>query len=211
MTSKQDLYSRHRLTAIEEVPAFQHERGGVAVWLMAAMRLAFFCGLLLFAWHHRWNDLTFHALIFFGSAFVPMLGRRNRGFYLLDFWIMLVFTGGIVMTLYGQWPEPRGFNEILFGTDKLFHIAAGACLAMFAAILLRPYITHAWMFYGMLVVFAIAVGAVWEVFEWCVSELPSLWLLRSAGYTDSMLDLIADTIGAVMVVVVLKFRGYYYR
>jgi hypothetical protein len=194
---------------VRQGPSARRRNDRSAWWPMAAMRLLFLCGLLLFVFRRDWNDLLFHLIIFTGSLFIPLLGRRNPRFYLLDFWVMFIFTTGLAMTVFGTWPQPQGLNELVFGTDKLFHIAAGACLAMFAALLLRPHVTNAVIFYGLLVVFAIAIGAVWEVFEWSVSELPSLWLLRSAGYTDSMLDIIADTIGAGIVVLVLKTRRYY--
>ncbi len=55
------------------------------------------------------------------------------------------------------------------------------------------------------IVFALAIGAGWEFFEWIFFKLNAA--MMPTTYDDSMLDLVADTLGAVIVATVTVFRA----
>ena len=55
-------------------------------------------------------------------------------------------------------------------------------------------------------VFAVATGAVWEIFEFAMDGL-FCWNMQKTGLTDTMLDLIVVTLGAVFI----SLPGYFYR
>jgi hypothetical protein len=179
--------------------------------LMLAIRAIYLCELLIFVEEREWGNLLFYGAIFVGSLILPLLGRFDREYYRLDILAMSVFVMGPLFTSFRFWPEPDDIHTLLLGKDKPLHIAGGACLAMFAAISLRRYIPNASAFYTLIVVVALALGAVWEIFEWCASILPHPFRVQSAGYSDSMLDMAADTLGGVMMAAALKWRRYHDR
>jgi hypothetical protein len=179
--------------------------------LMLAVRAIYLCELLIFVQEREWGNLLFYGAIFVGSLIVPLLGRFDPEYYRLDILAMSVFALGPLFTSFRFWPEPDDLQTLLFGKDKPLHIAGGACLAMFAAISLRKHIPSPKVFYMLIVVAAVALGAVWEIFEWVAAMLPHPFRVQSAGYSDSMLDMVADTFGAVIMAAVLRARRYHDR
>jgi hypothetical protein len=177
---------------------------------MLIMRGVFLACLLLFIALGKWHELIFNSIIFFGSLFVPWLGRKNEEFYVLDIAIMLIFILALIPSNFGLWQAPSSIWAMLFTIDKLYHIAGGACLAVFMALLLKPkFKSNRWVFYAVLILCTLGLGAAWELFEWAVSVLPEPWTMPSTGYSDSMLDMVADVIGAALAVLVLKLRRYF--
>jgi hypothetical protein len=179
--------------------------------LLIAVRLIYLCELLIFVQGRDWANLLFYGAIFVGSLVVPLLGRFDPEYYRLDIFVVFVFAMGPLFTSFSFWPEPDNIQTLLFGKDKPLHIAGGACLAMFAAIGLRTHIPSARIFYVLIVISALALGGAWEIFEWLTSVLSRPFRLQSAGYEDSMLDMVADTLGAVIAAAALKARGYHQR
>jgi uncharacterized membrane protein YjdF len=187
-------------------------RSGVSpltIKLIFAVRAVYLCELLIFVQRRDRANLLFYGAIFVGSLVIPLLGRLDREYYRLDVFAMSIFAMGPLFTSFQFWPEPTDIQTLLFGKDKPLHIAGGACLAMFAAISLRRYVSSSPVYYVLIVVVALALGAAWEIFEWLTSILPRPFRLQSAGYADTMIDMVADVIGASMAAVALRLRSYH--
>jgi uncharacterized membrane protein YjdF len=175
---------------------------------MFAMRALYLAGIIFFAARGDWGTALFHSIIFAASLFVPLLGRRDERFYRFDSLIMLVFILALVWSYFGLWPEAQSLLAAALGFDKIFHMAGGACLALFAALYLRTRVKDPVLFYAGIILFALALGGLWEIFEWAASILPAPLTVPSSGYADSMLDMVADTLGAAIAALVLGLRRY---
>jgi uncharacterized membrane protein YjdF len=176
--------------------------------LMLALRGMYAAGILLFALQQNWGAVLFNVLIFVGSLVILYAARYDEDYYVVDALAMLTFTIALLPSYFDVWPEPTSIKAMLLGFDKIFHAAGGACLAMFAAILLRDKIPDRRILYGGIIIFALALGGAWEVLEWLLSVLPEPFTTGSSGYADSMLDMVADTLGATILLLALRLRRY---
>jgi hypothetical protein len=163
--------------------------------LMLAFRALFLLSLIISAFMHQWNIALFYGIVFIVTIFIPFLGRKDEQYYALDAFNSALFLGGIIVSWLLIWPDYHS----LWSFDKLFHISAGAIIAGFAAVSARKHIADKVIFWIAVISFAIAVGAGWEVFEWLISLLPAPLGIENTGLADSMMDLIADTVGATIV------------
>ena len=172
---------------------------------MIIARSAWLAYILLFAIMGQWAVVIFHTPIFLLSLPVVWLGTKDDHYWSLDGWMCLLMMAALTVTLTTEWPD----YYTPFGFDKLFHMAGGAWLAGFWAVSTRRHVKSTWLFYAGIVVFALAIGGAWEVFEWALSLLPEGLGTRSSGLTDSMIDIIADTLGAMLVAGILYYRRYF--
>jgi hypothetical protein len=90
----------------------------------------------------------------------------------------------------------------VLGEDKLFHFAGGAVLSWFGVLFFGQYTKNRVALAFAAVCFAAAVGAWWEVYEWVLAVAKNS--VVSMTLTDSMLDIVADTLGALAVAVWYK-------
>lgn len=167
-----------------------------AFHLMLALRVAYALIILIAAAQQRWDAVMINAPVFIGSIFLPYLGRRDPRYYALDAYCMAVFAV-FALIPHSAWPMLR--EGELFGFDKLFHMAGGVGLGWFALLLYERHIRSRPVLAISILLAVLALGAAWEVFEWV------LWLLEHPGLaahnlTDTILDLIADTLGGLLVV-----------
>lgn len=84
----------------------------------------------------------------------------------------------------------------VFGIDKVFHTTGGALLGLVGLTLGGRYIPDLRARAAVAVLFAIAVGSGWEVLEWFI-HLAKPAIMQTT-YDDTMLDIIADAIGAML-------------
>ncbi|MEK6874368.1 MAG: hypothetical protein AABX52_01310 [Nanoarchaeota archaeon] len=162
--------------------------------------------LLLLAWYAS-NGMLNIVIVCLVPYLVtlPLLffAKKNKAYYTLDTTIMLIFlinTSVFLTDYYDKEPYILGF-------DKLLHALSGAWLAGFAAVTTRKYITNNTIFFIGMIIFAIAIGGTWEVFEWIFSLLPEGINIASKGYADSMQDIIAVSIGSIITTTWIKLRN----
>jgi uncharacterized membrane protein YjdF len=145
----------------------------------------------------NYSNAIANSIIFIGTSFIPYLARKtkNTEFYLIDITIMFIFAVTEILESFGFF----NYNNPYYGPDKILHFSAGLVLAWFASIYLRPHIKNKLIYVITIISFAVAVGGLWEVYEWMFSILPPPFFTASAGYADSMMDIIADTLGACVI------------
>jgi uncharacterized membrane protein YjdF len=166
-----------------------------ATWLLT---------LIISAAIGEWSWVVFHGIVFIVTLPLVWLGRRDDHHYVLDALFSAMMITALAISAFTIWPD----YATNVGYDKIFHMAGGAWLAGFAAVILRKRITDQAVFYIGIVTFALAIGGAWEVFEWVLSLLPQAYATQSPGMADAMLDLVADTLGAAIVAAILKLRRY---
>jgi len=111
--------------------------------------------------------------------------------------------------------EVRGYYERFWWWDLALHGTAGLLLGIFGFLIvymlnrseavdfhMRPSFLALFAFF-----FAVGIGALWEVFEFAMDQAFGLTMQKPmlgdpSGLTDTMWDIIVDTIGAAMVALV---------
>lgn len=123
------------------------------------------------------------------------------------------FVGGIVFFIVSTLflGEIGDFYERFWWWDAVLHTGSAIGFSMIGVLLVlylvkgnRLRAPH-WMLAVMAFCFAMAIGAVWEIFEFAVDQILGLNMQKS-GLRDTMWDLIVDAIGAV----IGSIAGYIY-
>ncbi len=151
--------------------------------------------------------LTIGILIF---TFLPSIIRRNyRVFLPIELDLLAILF--IVATLFLG--ELHGYYTLFWWWDSLLHISSGLLLGMAGFMLVYTLSeekkVHLKMKPGFValfaLVFAIAIGAVWEIFEFSMDTIFGFHM-QTSGLIDTMGDLIVDTLGALIISVL----GYFF-
>jgi len=171
---------------------------------MRATIIAAMAGALLAS---RWMTLFVSSLALF-LTFLPAIVRRNYKIYLTSGFELIVvifiytslFLGGVhdYYTKFWWW-------------DVVLHTSSGIALGFIGFLILYVLNEEKKVSAtpGVIVLFAfsfaVALGAVWEIFEFAMDQ----WFgtdMQSSGIVDTMWDLIVDTAGALLTSVI----GYLY-
>lgn len=115
--------------------------------------------------------------------------------------------------------EFRSFYARYWWWDLALHVSSGLLLGIFGFLLvyvlnrnaridlhMRPHFVALFAF-----VFAVAIGALWEIFEFSMDQLFGLQMQKPmfddpSGLTDTMWDLIVDAVGAL----IISLYGWWY-
>jgi hypothetical protein len=164
-----------------------------------SLRAVYLLLILLSAIQGRYSVTVFNGIIFLVTLIVPLLARRNERYYPFDCALMLLFILPMLLSFGGY-----VMHATILGEDKIFHFAGGALLAWFGAITLRPYVKNIFIYVLGIICFAVTIGAWWEVYEWTLMVFKNDWMRLTL--TDSVLDIVADSLGAVAVAAVVWRR-----
>lgn len=129
------------------------------------------------------------------------------------FYIPQPFVNAIVFFVYATLflGEVGDFYERFWWWDVVLHTGSALGFSLIAFVILalwvgpkkmgdNPFMMSAFAFCA-----AVAIGAVWEIFEFAMDQLFSLTMQKS-GLVDTMWDLIVDALGAL----VASWAGYFY-
>lgn len=172
-------------------------------------------GLAAAIWERQWlTALTTLAIIV--TTLLPLvLGRRFKVFVPPEFEVLAVVF--LFASLFLG--EVRGYYLRFWWWDIVLHTASGFLLGIVGFLLvyvlnetenvevhMRPRFVALFAF-----MFAVGLGALWEVFEFSMDQFFGMDMQKEmlgdpSGLTDTMWDLIVDTVGAA-VIAVLGF-GY---
>ncbi len=162
-------------------------------------------GLVLFILRRDWENVFLTVLVI-GLTLIPaFLIRRYRVYTPPEF--QLIATAFIFLSLYLG--SARDLYYRFWWWDIVLHTGSGFLLGIigFLALFLMnqtdrlpPGIRPAFLcFFG--VTFAVFLGVLWEIVEFAI-DLAVPWTnmqSRETGVGDTMLDLIVDTLGAIVV------------
>lgn len=153
-----------------------------------------------FAIYEQQWEMLFVTILTFALTFVPLQFER---FYHVK--IPVFFTSAIIVFTYSALflGEIGNFYERVWWWDIFLHggAAIGFGLIGFIIILIlfrgnkyaAPPIALAWFAFC----YAMTIGVLWEIFEFGMDELFGLNMQKS-GLSDTMFDLIVDTLGALV-------------
>ena len=145
----------------------------------------------------RWS-LVFVSAATFALSMVPALVERRFGIHL-----PLSFVGWIVVFVFATifLGEAFDFYNRFWWWDVILHggsaLAFGMIGFLFVFMLFEGdrYAAPAWAVAFMSFCFALTIGALWEIFEFGMDGIFGMNMQKS-GLTDTMWDLIVDTLGA---------------
>lgn len=159
-------------------------------------------GLILALWEQQWlNALAVLAIL--GVTFLPMiLGHRFRVYIPSEFEALAIILVFAALFL----GEVHSYYARFWWWDALLHTFSGFLLGVLGFLLvyvlnekeelefhMKPGFVALFAF-----MFAIGIGALWEIFEYSMDRFFGLNMQKS-GLHDTMWDLIVDTVGALTI------------
>ncbi len=183
--------------------------------LAYALQSILIVGLLAEIWSQQWfNAVITSAIILI--TFSPVLLEKKLHVYIPPEFVLLSI-GFVFASLFLG--EVHGYYTRYWWWDIALHTGSGVLLGIVGFLLVHVlnetekigvYMKPGFVaFFAFL--FAIGIGALWEIFEFSMDSIFDMNMQKemlgdSSGLTDTMWDLIVDTIGAL----VMSVLGYGY-
>lgn len=183
--------------------------------LTLSLQVILVLGLAAAVWQGQWLTALTTGAVIISTVLPVLLGRRFRVFVPPEFEALAVVF--LFASLFLG--EVRGYYLRFWWWDVALHAASGFLLGILGFLLvyilnetedvdvhMRPRFVALFAF-----VFALGLGTVWEIFEFSADQLAGTDMQKEmlgdpSGLTDTMWDLIVDSVGA-LVIAVLGF-GY---
>jgi len=176
-------------------------------WLMEVVML----GVLLVGFWKRNVPIIVNAGVALGIAQIVPLLERDYGIP-LDAGLTLWITSAVFLHAFGTIGIPGGdsFYRTIWWWDHMTHalsssVVAGVGYATVRAIDEHSDQTHLppQFIFVFILMFVLAYGVFWEIIEFALAEGAALLgtgtVLTQYGLTDSLMDLVFNTLGAVVV------------
>ncbi|WP_111495230.1 MULTISPECIES: hypothetical protein [Marinobacter] len=185
-----------------------HQRITIALQLVLLVQAVF--ALI----ERQWMTAAF-VLLIIGITFLPVLVERRFRIFVPP-QMQLLAIGFVFAALFLG--EVRGYYTRFWWWDIVLHTSSGFLLGILGFLLvhilneterlemhLKPGFVSFFAF-----LFAVGFGALWEIFEFSMDQLFGMNMQKAmlgdpSGLTDTMWDLIVDTIGA-LVIAILGWR-----
>lgn len=180
----------------------------VHYWVISILQLIMCFGLFLAVRASHWQDVFIITCIILIMLAPSRLGYRYRIRIPPEFELMAILFVFASMFL----GELHGYYTRYWWWDIALHTTSGLLLGIFGFLLvyilnkddrvdlsMQPRFVALFAF-----VFAVALGAVWEIFEFSMDQFFGMNMQKAmfgdpSGLTDTMWDLIVDSIGAAIV------------
>jgi hypothetical protein len=181
----------------------------VAFWIFVGVRVFSIVLMAITLYTEHWLGFFNASLTLFVTFLPNILKKRWNIIYPSEIWVVtLLFV--MAALIFG---EIFDFYYKFEAWDAILHMLSGFVIAMVAFIIVKQLhedvdirVTLSPFFVSLFAVsFSMAVGVVWEIFEY----LMDVWFgtnMQKSGLVDTMEDLIVATIGALIV----GLLGYLY-
>ncbi|MFU8830286.1 MAG: hypothetical protein ACNA8P_12755 [Phycisphaerales bacterium] len=184
-------------------------------WTTRLLQTIMIIAAALAVYEQQWLNAAIVAAIFFLCALPGILGRRMKIYIPPEFELMAIVF--IFASLFLG--EVGDYYQRFWWWDVALHTSSGLLLGILGFLLvyvlnsqpnIRLSMSPAFIALFALV-FAVAVGAIWEIFEFTMDSLFGTNMQKpmlgdESGLTDTMFDLIVDTVGATIIAAI----GYIY-
>jgi len=190
-------------------------RWGVSRWVMAAIQLIMLAELVLVLREGQWLTAVLVLAIMAITLFPALLSRHLRFYVPPEFQVLAALF--VFASLFLG--EIQHYYERFWWWDIALHASSGLLLGILGFLLvyvlnenrridlqLRPLFVALFAF-----LFAVTAGTVWEIFEFAMDRLAGTRMQKpmrgdASGLTDTMWDLIIDTVGAL----IISLLGWWY-
>lgn len=177
------------------------------IFFMLAIYAAILSALLFSLIERMWLGV-FVSVISFGVIWgTRFIARRNR-FSMpvsIEFFLTLFLYASLILG------EVHGYYTRFWWWDTVLHAGSGIALGFIGFLILYALYrkgkleASAFLIAFFAFCFALALGALWEVFEFGVDQIFGVNMQKS-GLVDTMWDLMVDTVGAL----ITSIAGYFY-
>lgn len=179
-------------------------------WIMRFLHATLAIGLILAIVERQWLNAAAIVLIFGAMALPLLLGRRLRVYIPPEFELLAVVF--VYASLFLG--EILDYYQRFWWWDIALHLSSGFLLGIVGFILIyvlneddqielhmQPRFVALFAF-----CFAVTVGTVWEIYEFGMDRIFGMNMQKAmfddpSGLTDTMWDLIVDTVGALVICV----------
>ncbi len=162
--------------------------------LAVFFRTIYFFMLVFFTISKNWGGLFLFGGVFIISLLVFFHARTDERFFIIDSSLMLLFILIVLISYLGV-----SIKSSVFGVDKIFHFLGGVILCFGSYLLLEKYINSFFVLLLCSLAVTIFISTGWEVFELINFFFFSQSNISVITYIDSMLDIIAGGLGALLV------------
>ena len=178
-------------------------------WLTGVLRAVIVVGVGLSVYEQQWlNALVITAILLL--TLVPTLLGRGLDVYIPPEFELLTIAFIFAALFLG---ETRDYYSRFWWWDIALHTTSGGLLGVLGVLLVYVLNQNARIDLHMqpefvaffAFCFAVAVGTVWEIFEFAMDQIFGMNMQKS-GLNDTMGDLIVNTIGAL----IISTAGYFY-
>jgi uncharacterized membrane protein YjdF len=184
-------------------------------WVTVVVGIAMAVDLVVTAFEGQWLNAFLLLVIMFLILAPVLLGERLPVHIPAEFQLLALLFSFAALFL----GEARSYYYRFWWWDIMLHVSSGLLLGILGFLLvyalnenrrarlnMRPRFIALFAFN-----FAVGVGALWEVFEFAMDRLFGLTMQKpmlgdTSGLTDTMWDLIVDTLGAL----VISVLGWWY-
>lgn len=169
-------------------------------WAISLMQVSLLVAVVYGAFTFRW-ELLFMSLLALILTGLPIVIKRHYSVSLpveYDFLIVVFIYASIFLG------EVGGAYERFWWWDVLLHSSSGLVLGFVGFLILyilydrRKIHASALILASFVFSFGLAMGAVWEIFEFVMDSLFGLNMQKN-GLKDTMADLIVDGLGSMVV------------
>lgn len=200
MDKHTELQSAKKITT--DLPTHIHR--GILIILQLVMAVE----LVLVFYKGQWINAFLVLAIMVITLAPAMLGRQFRVHIPPEFQILAVIFVFAALFL----GEIRNYYERIWWWDIALHTSSGLLMGILGFLLvyvlnesehteihMRPHFVALFAF-----LFAVAVGALWEIFEFAMDQIVGTTMQKPmfgdpSGLTDSMWDMIVNTVGALVI------------
>jgi hypothetical protein len=154
---------------------------------------------------------TFFGFIAVGLSLIPTLVHRKV--HIVVPW-EVTFLIALTLFLHIGGYSYHWYLDLYPYYDKFAHVIASMTIALlgFLAVLILMRASNnlqfeRWHIFFFIVIFTLAFGAIWEIWEFTLDTLVGSYLTKplQQGNTDTMLDLITDLCGGLIIAVLGTF------
>lgn len=184
-------------------------------WVVTTLQLIMIVALAAALYERNWLNALVILAILALFALPALLGQRFRVYIPPEFELLAIVF--VFASLFLG--EVRGYYARFWWWDIALHTSSGLLLGILGFLLvyvlnandridlhMRPRFVALFAF-----AFAVAIGALWEIFEFAMDQIFGTNMQKPmfgdpSGLTDTMWDLIVDTLGALAISL---FGGWY--
>ena len=172
-------------------------------------------GLILltsvYSFHIGYYAGTFFGLVAVGLSFIPTLVHRKM--HIVVPW-EITFLIALTLFLHIGGYSYHWYLDLYPWYDKFTHLIASMTIALlgFLAVLIIMRVSNGlqferWHIFFFIVIFTLAFGAIWEIWEFTLDTLASSYLTKPLQHsnTDTMIDLITDLCGGMIIAILGTF------
>jgi hypothetical protein len=165
----------------------------------------------IYSFHIGYYAGTFFGLVAVGLSLIPKLVYRKL--YIAVPW-GVTFLIALTLFLYIGGYSYQWYLDLSPYYNKFSRLIASVTVALlgFLAVLIMMRIStnlqfKRWQIFSFIVIFTLAFGVIWEIWEFTMDTLAAAYLTTpfQQGNTDTMLDLIIDLGGGIIVAVLGTF------